>query len=131
MTKPGPYGTFGRSWELQKFYAAMTAPQYMPIIGYPKAWTPGTNGALRGPAVLINARTVADLDKYKYKYKYKGKLKDAIVLIQGDQELPISFDPMASRLLETDLQRLMLASEPGRGKFGTVFVAWACHCSAI
>jgi hypothetical protein len=102
-----PYGTFGRSWELQKFYAAMTAPQYMPIIGYPKAWTPGTNGALRGPAVLINARTVADLDKYK------GKLKDAIVLIQGEQELPISFDPMASRLLETDLQRLLLAPEPG------------------
>ena len=43
-----PYGTFGRSWELQKFYAAMTAPQYMPLIGYPKAWTPGTNGVLKG-----------------------------------------------------------------------------------
>ncbi len=39
-----PYGTFGRSWELQKYYAAMLEPQYMPIIGYPKAWTPGTNG---------------------------------------------------------------------------------------
>ena len=85
----------------------MTAPQYMPIIGYPKAWTPGTNGVLKGPAVLISARSVADLDKYK------GKLKDAIVLIQREQELPISFDPMASRLLETDLQRLMLAPEPG------------------
>ncbi|MCX6567891.1 MAG: peptidase M28, partial [Candidatus Aminicenantes bacterium] len=35
------YGTFGRSWELQKFYAAMTAPQYMPLIAFPKAWTPG------------------------------------------------------------------------------------------
>ncbi|MCK7478188.1 MAG: hypothetical protein M0C28_12840 [Candidatus Moduliflexus flocculans] len=44
-----PYGTFGRSWELQKYYAAMTAPQYMPIIGYPKAWTPGTNGVAQGP----------------------------------------------------------------------------------
>ena len=102
-----PYGTFGRSWELQKYYAAMTAPQYMPIIGYPKAWTPGTNGVLKGPAVLINARTVADLDKYK------GKLKDAIVLIQGEQELPVSFDPMASRILESDLEKLMLAPEPG------------------
>ena len=53
-----PYGTFGRSWELQKYYAAMTAPQYMPIIGYPKAWTPGTNGVLKGQAVLITAKTV-------------------------------------------------------------------------
>jgi hypothetical protein len=101
------YGTFGRSWELQKYYAAMTAPQYMPIIGYPKAWTPGTNGVLKGPAVLITAKTVADLDKYK------GKLKDAIVLMQGEQDLPISFDPMAARLLETDLEKLMLAPEPG------------------
>ena len=48
------YGTFGRSWELQKFYAAMTAPQYMPLIAFPKAWTPGTNGVLKGNAVLIN-----------------------------------------------------------------------------
>ena len=103
-----PYGTFGRSWELQKFYAAMTEPQYMPIVGYPKAWTPGTNGVLKGPAVLIQAKTVADLDQYK------GKLKDAIVLLQGEQDLPISFDPMASRLTEADLEKLMLAPEPGR-----------------
>ncbi|HOW85694.1 MAG TPA: M20/M25/M40 family metallo-hydrolase [Candidatus Aminicenantes bacterium] len=150
-----PYGTFGRSWELLKFYAAMTEPQYMPIIGYPKAWTPGTNGLIKGPAVLIQAKTVADLDKYK------GKLKDAIVLVQEEQDLPISFDPMASRLSGADLDKLGLAPEPyarrpqapqmqdrvsraqvqqaiqkmfkaegvgvvidpGRGKFGTVFVA--------
>jgi carboxypeptidase Q len=102
-----PYGTFGRSWELQKFYAAMTAPQYMPIIGYPKAWTPGTNGVLKGPAILLSVKTFTDLDKYK------GKLKDAIVLIQGEQDLPISFEPEASRLLETDLEKLALAPEPG------------------
>jgi hypothetical protein len=150
-----PYGTFGRSWELLRFYAAMTEPQYMPIIGYPKAWTPGTNGVLKGPAVLLTAKTVADLDPYK------GKLRDAIVLMQGEQDLPISFDPMASRLAEADLGKLLLAPdplvrrpqapqpadmmarqqvqqamakllkaegvgvviEPGRGKFGTVFVS--------
>jgi carboxypeptidase Q len=150
-----PYGTFGRSWELQKYYAAMTSPQYMPLIGFPKAWTPGTNGVLKGQAVLITASTVADLDKYK------GKLKDAIVLTQPVQDMPISFEPMATRLLETDLDKLMLAPEsgfrrvmspqmqdmmarrqlqqamgkflkaegagvvvePGRGKFGTVFVS--------
>lgn len=150
-----PYGTFGRSWELQKFYAAMTEPQYMPIVGYPKAWTPGTNGVLKGQAVLIQAKTLADLDQYK------GKLKDAIVLLQGEQDLPISFDPMASRLSGPDLEKLLLAPDPyarrpqgppaqdqmgraqvqlaiqkmlkaegvgviidpGRGKFGTVFVS--------
>ena len=101
------YGTFGRSWELQKFYAAMTTPQYMPIIGYPKAWTPGTKGVLKGNAVLLNVRNAADLDKYK------GKLKDAIVLTQGPLDLPISFDPAASRLSDEDLKKLVLAPEPG------------------
>jgi len=100
------YGTFGRSWELQKFYAAMTAPQYMPIIGFPKAWTPGTNGVLKGNAVLLNVTKAADLDKYK------GKLKDAIVLTQGERDLPVSFDPAASRLSDEDLRNLVLAPEP-------------------
>ncbi len=102
-----PYGTFGRSWELLKYYAAMTEPQYMPIVGYPKAWTPGTNGVLKGPALLLTPNSIADLDKYK------GKLKDAIVLLQGEQDLPISFEPMASRLSEADLLKLELAPEPG------------------
>ncbi len=106
------YGTFGRSWELQKYYAAMIEPQYMPIIGYPKAWTPGTNGVLRGPALLLTPKTLADLDPYK------GKLKDAIILLQGEQDLPISFEPVASRLLEPDLQKLMLAPEPGARRMG-------------
>jgi len=101
-----PYGTFGKSWELLKYYAAMTEPQYMPIIGYPKAWTPGTNGVLKGQPILIQAKTVADLDQYK------GKLKDAIVLLQGEQDLPISFDPMASRLAGPDLEKLLLAPDP-------------------
>ena len=106
------YGTFGRSWELQKYYAAMIEPQYMPIVGYPKAWTPGTNGGLRGPALLLTPKTLADLDQYK------GKLKDAIVLLQGEQDLPISFEPGASRLLDPDLQKLTLAPEPGGRRAG-------------
>jgi carboxypeptidase Q len=105
-----PYGPFGRSWELQKYYAAMTSPQYMPLIGYPKAWTSGTNGLLTGPAVLIDAKTPADLEKYK------GKLKGAIVLLQGEQELPSSFEPESSRLTEPDLEKLLLAPEMGAGR---------------
>jgi len=102
-----PWGTFGRGWELQKFYAAMTSPQYMPLIAYPKAWTPGTNGLLKGNAVLLEVKKAADLDKYK------GKLKGAIVLVQGEQDLPISFDPMARRLSDEDLKKLEMAPEPG------------------
>ncbi len=106
-SKMEPYGTFGRGWELQKFYGAMTAPQYMPLIAYPKAWTPGTNGLVKGSPVLISVTKVEELDKFK------GKIKDAIVLTQGEQPLEISFDPAASRLSDEDLKNLEMAPLPG------------------
>jgi carboxypeptidase Q len=101
-----PWGTFGRGWELQKFYAAMTAPQYLPLIAYPKAWTPGTNGPVKGEAVLLEVQKVEDLEKYK------GKLKGAIILSQGEQEVSLDFSPEASRLSEEELKALTLAPEP-------------------
>src|SRR5512135_3524904 len=79
--KMEPYGPYGRGWELQRTYAAMTAPQYMPLIAYPKAWTPGTAGVVKGTPVLLDVKKLADLEKYK------GKLKGAIVMTQGEQAL--------------------------------------------
>jgi len=105
--KMEPYGQFGRGWELQKFYGAMTAPQYMPLIAYPKAWTPGTNGLVKGNPVLVSVTAVQELEKFK------GQLKGAIVLTQGEQPDDISFDPSAFRLSDEDLKKLELAPLPG------------------
>jgi len=33
----------------------MTAPQPFPLLAFPKAWTPGTDGAVKGDAVLAVA----------------------------------------------------------------------------
>jgi carboxypeptidase Q len=101
-----PWGTFGRGWELKKFYAAMTSPQYSPLIALPKAWTPGTSGPVKGQAVLISVAKADDLEKYK------GKLKGAIVLSQGEQEVDFDFSPEASRLTADDLKGLTLLPEP-------------------
>ena len=105
--KMEPWGTFGRGWEMKKIYAAMTAPQYMPMIAYPKAWTPGTNGVVKGQPVLVDVKSVKELDKYK------GQVKGAIILTRGEQPLTISFDPYADRLDEEELAKLSLAPEPG------------------
>ena len=104
------YGEYGRSWELQKFYAAMTAPQYMPMIAYPKAWTSGTNGLIKGDAVLLAVSKVEDLEKYK------GKLKGAIVLTQGEMEVGLDFEPEASRLTEAELEGIVQAAPPSGGR---------------
>lgn len=102
-----PFVLKGREWELKKFYMAMKEPQYMPIIGYPKAWTSGLNGIVEGSPVLIDAKKVDELDKYK------GKLKDAIVFIQGEQELTTSFEPDAVRYTDEELDELKKMPEPG------------------
>ena len=46
--KREPWGPFGRGWSNEKFYLHATAPQKYPIIGFPKAWTPGTGGLVSG-----------------------------------------------------------------------------------
>ncbi|HOI30531.1 MAG TPA: M20/M25/M40 family metallo-hydrolase [Melioribacteraceae bacterium] len=101
------WGTFGRGWELKKFYFAMTEPQYMPIIGYPKAWTPGLNGTLEGPPVLMEIKKEEDLQPFK------GKLKNAIVFVQGEQEVQTSFEPDAKRYTDEELKQLENLPEPG------------------
>src|SRR4051794_31541481 len=35
---------FGRSWQNRKMLAMAVTPRAYPLIAYPKAWTPGTNG---------------------------------------------------------------------------------------
>jgi carboxypeptidase Q len=60
-SKLEPWGKFGKGWEVQKNYAAITVPYYHAIIAIPKAWTPGTNGAIKGEVVLVKADSVAEL----------------------------------------------------------------------
>src|SRR5476651_2487504 len=68
------WGKFGKGWEVQKNYAAITVPYYHAIVAIPKAWTPGTGGEIKGDVILIKADTIPDLDQYK------GKLKGKIVI---------------------------------------------------
>jgi carboxypeptidase Q len=69
------WGKFGKGWEVQKNYAAITVPYYHAIIAIPKAWTPGTNGLINGDVVVIKIDTTADFAKYK------GTLKGKIVMV--------------------------------------------------
>lgn len=71
------WGDFGKGWSVEKYYAASTAPFYRPLIGYPKAWTPGTNGPIKSEVILIKADTVSDLAAYK------GKLAGKIVILES------------------------------------------------
>jgi hypothetical protein len=67
---------FGRGWELQKFTFEMTAPRYFPMLGYPDAWSPSTNGDVVGSPLLIAGISADSLTKMR------DKLKGAIVMTQ-------------------------------------------------
>lgn len=104
------WGPFGRGWSLEGFAANMIKPHYAPLIAYPKAWSPSTNGAVHGEVVYLNAGTAAELDKYK------GKLKGAIVLIDKPREVKAHFDAEGRRMSDNDLWKLANADLSGGGR---------------
>ncbi len=56
---------FGAGWTLKKFHATMTAPQAMPIIGMPKAWTTSTAGVVTAEVVRPIITSADDAAKYR------------------------------------------------------------------
>jgi hypothetical protein len=94
------WGPFGRGWSLKRFSAQVIEPQTIPLIAAPKAWTPGFDQPITADVVYLDAKSEADLEKYK------GKLKGAIVLASPVREVRARFEPLASRMVESNLLRL-------------------------
>ena len=95
-----PWGGFGKGWELQKSYIAMTAPWYKSLEAYPKAWTSGTNGLHNADVLLIAAKDSAGLDAYR------GKLAGKILILERSESYDLSFEPDAKRLTDKQLDSM-------------------------
>jgi carboxypeptidase Q len=102
------WGPFGRGWSLKRFSAEVIEPQGFPLIAYPKAWSPGTNGTLNAEVIYVDATDAAGLEKYK------GKLKGAIVLTAPMREIKAHFEPLGTRMTEKDLLALADAPDPAQ-----------------
>jgi len=103
------WGPFGRGWALQKFEASATEPQAFPLIAYPKAWSPSTNGMVTGEVIYLDAATPEELDKYK------GKLKGAIVMMSPLREVNAHFKAEGTRATDEELLAMSNAEPPGAG----------------
>jgi len=85
----------------------MTSPDYQQFLALPEAWTPGTNGPLRGEVTRVIASSAADLEKYR------GKLAGKIVLF-GDARTPEPDDkPLFTRASDADLAQGALFQPSG------------------
>ncbi len=100
------WGPFGRGWTLKNFEAEVVAPHAIPLIAYPKAWSPSTKGAVTSDVVFFDVKTDADYDKYK------GQLKGKIVLTSPIRELKADFEPMGNRRTDEELAKLASAPDP-------------------
>ncbi|GAA3960861.1 M28 family metallopeptidase [Mucilaginibacter dorajii] len=98
------WGKFGKGWEVQKNYAAITVPYYHAIIAIPKAWTPGTGGAIKGDVMVIKADSLPDLDKYK------GKLAGKIVIFDTKPLTERTFKADAARYTDEELDKMEKAT---------------------
>src|SRR5262245_27761489 len=70
---------FGRGWELERFTLEMTGPRFMPLIGYPEAWSASTAGVLEATPIYLGDKSADEIAAMK------DRLKGAIVLTQPIQ----------------------------------------------
>ena len=100
------WGPFGRGWAVRKFSAAVVEPQFIPLISYPRAWSPSTKGVVTSEVVYLDAKTPEDL------VNYKGQLKGKIVLSSAERALKPVEKAYLSRLSDEDLSKLATSPLP-------------------
>ena len=105
------WGPFGDGWQIKKYYGALESPAYAALIGFPLAWTPGTNGLVTAEAVLAPLHSQEDFAKYK------GKLKGKIVLIFDPRELALHMEAEAHRLTDEEVAARTKTLDPSRTGF--------------
>jgi carboxypeptidase Q len=103
------WGRFGRGWSFDKISAHVVEPVPFPVIAYPEAWTPGTNGPVTAEVVFAEIKSEADLGKYK------GKLKGKFVMTDPMREVKALFQAPGERYSDEELLK-RATDEPREGR---------------
>ena len=69
-----PFMDYGMSWDNEYVSLHLLEPDYQPMVGYPIAHTPSTDGKQRLEVVIADVQTRQDLDRYR------GRLRGLAVL---------------------------------------------------
>ena len=98
-----PWGEFGKGWELEKSYVAITAPYYKSLSASPKAWTAGTKGLKNAEVIVINAKDTIALEAYR------GQLKGKVIILDQLVTYKPSFKADAIRFADSTLATMASA----------------------
>jgi carboxypeptidase Q len=108
---------FGRGWSFSRAVVAMSptpaaaaapaappetaAPRWTQLEALPKAWTPGTQGEVRGEAMRVTIDAAGDMDRYR------GKLAGKVVLLDKARDVSAgAAAPEARRFTDEKLAEL-------------------------
>jgi hypothetical protein len=108
------WGPFGRGWDYTRFSAHLVEPVSAPLIGFPLAWTPGTNGKVSGEVAIAAIANDGDFERYR------GRLEGKIVFLGTGRQLTMNTNAPGTRLTDQQLGELATAPVgggrgPGRG----------------
>ncbi len=92
---------FGRGWTFTQSSVNMITPHARPLIALPKAWSPGTQGPLKGDVVQIDIKSEEDFAKYK------GKLAGKIVFMSPRKKVSKPDREIFTRYSAEGLQQLV------------------------
>lgn len=101
------WGEFGRGWERVSYSGRILTPFIQPLVAQPSGWTGSTPGTVTGPAVIVQADSVADLEAYR------GKLAGAWILSSPPVEMSPDWEPDP---LRTPLEELLAPPEEREGR---------------
>jgi len=104
------WGPFGRGWTNERFVFQAVGPVAFPIAAAPRAWSLGTNGAVRGEAIIMKVEKPEDLAQYK------GKLRGKFVMLTPPRAVNALFAAPATRF--TDAQLAQMAAPPAAPQGG-------------
>ncbi len=105
------WSPFGRGWANEYVNVRMTVPDIATLIAYPRAWTPGTNGAVQGAVTRVEIRfTPAEMERDMA--RYKGKLAGKIILLGDDPDIKLPSEPLSQRYDEKGLAEIDRYSVP-------------------
>ena len=94
-----PY-PFGRGWSFSRSVVRRVAPREVQLLAYPKAWSPGTEGPVRGEAMRVDLKSEKDFDKYR------GKLAGKILFLDAIEDLEATGGPELKRYDDEGLDEL-------------------------
>ena len=102
-----PWGPFGHGWSYESCSLRLVSPDVAQLSALPRAWSPSTNGPIRGSAVKVKLETKDDLEKNK------GKLAGKFVLLGDAPDLKPHDKPQFQRYDDKSLADVAEYQIPG------------------